>query len=156
RSESADGLRRLALQRCAVLRLGLPDGGLRQCQTALQDQLQAQLSPTDTLLTTWRGDAHPDHESCGLAAAAAARSFGCRLLEAPVWLWHWSRPGDRRVPWERLVGLELAPDVVARKASALAAHRSQLTPRDAATGPVLGLDMVRRAGRPTEYFFAEM
>lgn len=153
RDESAEGLRRLALKSCATMRLGLPDGGLYQRQGVLQAHLERLLHPDDTLLTTWRHDAHPDHEACGLAAARTAASLGCRLLEAPVWMWHWGHPNDARVPWYRLKALALPPDVVERKTLALAAHASQLTPRDAVTGPVLGEEMVRRAQRGAEYFF---
>lgn len=153
REESAEGLRRLALQSCAAMRLGLPDGGLRERQGDLQTELERVLHPGDTLLTTWRQDAHPDHEACGLAAAHTAARLGCRLLEAPVWMWHWSHPHDARVPWHRLEALELPLDVVQRKTRALAAHTSQLTSRDARTGPVLGEEMVRRAQRGAEYFF---
>ena len=155
RGESTDGLQHLALQSCAVMRLGLPDGGLLQHLGALQQQLDSMLSPADTLLTTWRHDAHPDHEACGLAASRATGRCGCRLLEAPVWLWHWSHPSDDRVPWHRLAGLGLPVDVVHRKTQALAAHRSQLAPRDGVTGPVLGPDMVRRTQRDAEYFFIQ-
>lgn len=153
REESAEGLKRLALNSCAVMRLGLPDGGLFERQGDLQTRLEEVLDPNDTLLTTWRHDAHPDHEACGLAAARAAARRGCRLLEAPVWMWHWSHPDDARVPWHRLKALELPDDVVQRKIRALAAHTSQLTSRDASTGPVLGEEMVRRAHRGAEYFF---
>ncbi len=153
REESAEGLKRLALQACATMRLSLPDGGLFQRQRELQTRLERLIYPDDTLLTTWRHDAHPDHEACGLAAARTAASLGCLLLEAPVWMWHWAHPHDARVPWHRLKALALPADVVQRKTRALAAHGSQLTPRDAVTGPVLGEEMVLRAERSAEYFF---
>ena len=153
REESQAGLKCLALKACAAMRLGLPDGGLFQRQSEIQAWLERLLDPGDTLLTTWRHDAHPDHEACGLAAARIAVSLGCRLLEAPVWMWHWGHPNDARVPWHRLNALPLPPEVVQCKTRALAAHASQLTPRDAVTGPVLGEEMVRRAQRGAEYFF---
>lgn len=153
REESAEGLQRLTLSSCATMRLGLPDGGLLARQGDLQSQLEPVLRSGDTLLTTWRHDAHPDHEACGLAAARTAARRGCRLLEAPVWMWQWSHPDDARVPWHRLEALELPDDVVQRKIRALAAHTSQLTSRDAITGPVLGEEMVLRARRGAEYFF---
>jgi LmbE family N-acetylglucosaminyl deacetylase len=154
RSESSEGLKRLAPKSFKTVRFGLPDGGLAQRQGELQAHLEQWLKPGDTLLTTWRHDAHPDHESCGQAAARTAASVGCRLLEAPVWMWHWGQPNDARVPWHRLGSLALPHDVVQRKALALDAHVSQLTPRDGVTGPVLGDEMVRRAQRSCEYFFA--
>lgn len=152
-AESAEGLRRLLHGGCATYRLGLPDGALAQNRLALTAALVKLLRAGDVLATTWRQDAHPDHEACGAAAKDAAALTGCRLLEAPVWMWHWSEPGDARVPWHRLVGLALPPDLVLRKQYALAAHASQLAERGSDDGPVLGAEIVRRVARDREYFF---
>ena len=52
------------------------------------------LSPDTWCAATWRGDGHPDHDAVGRAAATACDAVGCRLLEYPVWMWHWARPGE--------------------------------------------------------------
>ena len=157
RSESAEGLRRLiktsCQTTCEVHRLQLPDGAIAQHVPQLARALTALLQPDDVLVTTWRQDAHPDHDSCGAAAKRAAARVGCRLIEAPVWMWHWSHPADARVPWGRLVAAQIPPDLLLRKQYALTAHASQLTPRSSQTGPVLGPEILLRLAREREYFF---
>ena len=55
------------------------------------------------LAAPWRHDGHPDHEAVGRAAAAAAHRTDARLLEYPVWVWHWGRAG-RPCPWPAVRG----------------------------------------------------
>jgi LmbE family N-acetylglucosaminyl deacetylase len=133
------------------VRLGLPDGGLQDMRCELAERLLSLLQPGDVVFTTWRMDGHPDHEATGHACAFAAARVGARLVEVPVWAWHWATPGDPRMPWRRAVRLPFGADIVARKRMALLAHQSQLLP-DSTTGagPVLRGDMVARAERPFE------
>ena len=51
-----------------------------------------------------------------------------RVLEYPVWAWHWARPGDGRVPWERAVRVDLDGPTRDAKADAVACFRSQVAP----------------------------
>ena len=136
-----------------VVRLGLPDGRVARHVELLAYRLRLLLRPGDVVISTWRLDGHPDHDATGLAAAQACAAAGCRFVEAPVWMWHWAAPGDERVPWPRLHGVTLAPTAWSRKQAAMAAHVSQLGPRHADEGPVLGPAIVARAGRTAEYFF---
>lgn len=62
-------------------------------------------------------------------------------------------PADARVPWHRLRRLALSTDACARKQAALAAHVTQLTPRSASVGAVLGPHLLARAAWRHEYFF---
>ena len=153
RLESTNGLALLGIPFSRVTRLGLPDGGVQRLRAELCAALTRLLRPTDLVVATWRLDGHPDHEAVGEAAAQACAAVGCRLAEAPVWMWHWGVPDDMSVPWERLHGVRLTDLAQQRKARALAAHRSQLTPRDAGREPVLGAEIQQRARRRTEYFF---
>lgn len=150
RGESAAGLQRLA-PGAAVEHWSLPDGTLQQHVEAIAARLRELLRPGDVLLTTWRRDGHPDHEAAGAAAAQATARREVRLLEAPVWMWHWARPADPQVPWQHMAGLLLPPEVVLHKQRALQCHRSQLQPRARAGAPVLGEAIVARAGRRVEY-----
>ena len=77
---------------------------------------------------TWRGDGHPDHEAVGRSAAAAVAGTDAVLLEYPVWMWHWARPGDAAVPWHRMSMAPHDRGSSARKRQAAAAFRSQLAP----------------------------
>lgn len=154
RAESLAGLRRLGADRAQMLRLGLPDSRISAHRADLPGMLAGVLRCSDVVVTTWQFDGHPDHEATGLAAVRACRAAGCRLLEAPVWMWHWATPGDARVPWHRLVSVPLDADTVRRKQSALAAHTTQLQARDRQRGPVLGASIQARAAWSDEYFFA--
>jgi LmbE family N-acetylglucosaminyl deacetylase/SAM-dependent methyltransferase len=104
------------------------------------------------LAAPWRHDAHPDHEAAGRAAAAAAVRTGARLVEYPVWFWHWAEPrtalpaGSRRLP---------LPDAArAAKARAVAAHRSQVEPLSPQPGDEVLLDaaMLAHFGGEDEVF----
>ena len=154
RRESAEGLAVLAGQTAAVLRLGLPDGQLAPLQAELTRRLQDLLRVDDVVVVTWHLDGHPDHDAAGQAARTACANIGCKLLEAPVWMWHWSAPGDKRVPWQCLRALRLPPEVVQAKRTALNAHQSQMQAEEGCSdAPILGRHIVERAGRQAEYFF---
>jgi LmbE family N-acetylglucosaminyl deacetylase len=154
RAERICGLARLGCEHAEVHRLGLADGNVASQADTLQSELQKVMQWGDIVVTTWRFDGHPDHEACGMAAARACAEARCCLLEAPVWMWHWSRPADSQVPWHRLVGLQLPGEAVSRKRRAVESHVSQLLPRGRTQGPVLGQTILDRLARRTEYFFA--
>jgi LmbE family N-acetylglucosaminyl deacetylase len=161
RAEQEEGLARLgALPGAAardrlhldVFRWAIPDGSLGAHADALAARLARLLEPDDVVITTWRLDGHPDHEAAGHACAEAAARSGCRLIEAPVWAWHWARPADPRVPWHRMRGFAPAREALARKLDAIGAHASQLAARGADLGPVLNAGILDRAQREVEYF----
>ncbi len=134
--------------------LRLPDGQVAQREAELVQKLSSLLRPDDLVVTTWRLDGHPDHEACGRACAVLAPRMGFRLLEMPVWMWHWASPGDPRVPWHRLMQLPLPEAVRQRKQAALQAHRSQIEPDDERPS-VLPPTATERVLRPSEFFFRE-
>lgn len=152
--ETLEALQRLG-RLDAPLRLHLPDGGVAAKEQALVDRLVPLLGPEDWIFTTWRFDGHPDHEATARACAKAVQTSGGRLVEVPVWAWHWSVPGDARVPWHRASRLSLAADEIARKNHAVQAFHSQLRP-DLSTGAsaILRSTTVARAARPFEIYFA--
>lgn len=151
----------------ALVFLGLPDGGLREHRTSLHQGLTGALTlagaagstrdpvaPGQALLCApWRGDGHRDHRIAGEVAAVVAVAQGARLLEYPVWWWHWATP-DAPVGSDSMRALALSPGERAGKARAVAAHRSQVEPlsgdpRDAAT---IGAEMLRHVERAVEVF----
>jgi LmbE family N-acetylglucosaminyl deacetylase len=145
--ETEEALRRLHIPAVRMVRLGHPDGGIEQ--STLANQLTKMLAPGQWCFATWRGDGHPDHETVGRAAAQACDRTGARLLEYPVWMWHWGTPADYRVPWHRAVRVSLPPAVARAKRDAVAAFRSQVEPLgpDAA---ILPPDALRRLLREWE------
>jgi LmbE family N-acetylglucosaminyl deacetylase len=151
--EREQGLERLGLPYAEVRRLGLPDGKLGQHRHALMAMLSALLRSDDVVVSTWRLDGHPDHDTLGDCAAQICRDLGCRLIEAPVWMWHWAAPGDDRVPWQTLVRIQPDAQVLQRKQEALQSHASQLAPRGGGLGPVLDDAILSRSRRAAEYFF---
>lgn len=150
--ESQAGLRTLGIASPGITRLGIADGKVGDHLDSLAQQLQTTLRPTDVVVTTWQLDGHPDHEATGRAAAQACAASGARLLQAPVWMWHWSQPGDTRVPWPALHALSLGDVALKMKRKALQRHRSQLIDRGDEP-PVLVPSIVERASRRQEFFF---
>jgi len=154
RAETGAALRRLGLEGVPVHRLGHPDGGVDE--EALGAYLTRLLVPGRWCLSTWRGDGHPDHEAVGRAAATACAATGARLVEYPIWLWHWARPGDARVPWDRARVVPLPDRVRAAKAAAVAEFASQIRPLgpDPADAAILPPAVLARFQRPMEVYFA--
>lgn len=167
RRELLDAVDALA-DRATVQLLGLPDGGLREHRDALRagvtgavglagavghaDPASAPGAGRTLLVAPWRGDGHRDHRVAGEVAAEVAAATGARLLEYPVWLWHWADPAGSDVPWDALRGLRLTDAEAAAKATALAAHASQTRPLSARPedAAVVGPEMLRRASRAVE------
>ena len=156
----------------SVVFLGLPDGGLRERRDDLHRRLSGLMASTGVgagpggdgespspvvLCAPWRGDGHRDHRIAGEVAAAVAGERGARLLEYPVWWWHWAEADEPRGT-EHMRVLPLAPEERAAKVRALAAHRTQVEPlspdpRDAAT---VGPEMLRHADRDIEVFVEDL
>ena len=148
-AESADALRLLGVGDIEVIRLRLPDTGLTACEDELSGRLRELCAGFGVCLAPWEEDAHADDEAAGRAARRAARQAGQHRLSYPIWMWHWAKPGDRRVPWQRACQVPLGPDVAARKIAAIGAFASQFTEREGA-GPVLPPGIVAHFTRDQE------
>ncbi|MER8029874.1 PIG-L family deacetylase [Streptomyces bauhiniae] len=138
--ELLDALGELGALQAEVVRLRLPDTGVARHEERLAEELAALLPDAALCLAPWTEDVHGDHEAAGRAALAASRatSVPCRLY--PVWLWHWARPGDARVPWRRAARIVLPPEAQARKRAAVDRFVTQIrplgdAPQDAAVLP---------------------
>lgn len=156
RRDEVTGAVRLLAPGARLSLLGLPDGGLAS-SSGLR-RLVEQAAPDATVVaTTWRDDGHPDHVACGHAAADLAEQIGARLIEFPIWGWHWGEP-ERSGPllgpgW---VTRRCSTRALTARAKALAGYRSQREPLSAAVGdePVLGAEQLAVAAWPTEVFRA--
>jgi len=145
-AESAAARHVLGLQDIEVIRLRFPDTGLSDREDQLAGRLRDLCAGFAVCLAPWEGDAHADHEAAGRAARRAARP----VLSYPIWMWHWAKPGDRRVPWPGACRVPLPAAVAALKADAIQAFASQLTDRAGAAGPVLPPGIVAHFTRPQE------
>ncbi len=132
--------------------LGLPDGHLADHVPTLVSALTDLVEPGCLLVAPWRGDGHPDHEAAGRAAALA--SAGTRLLEYPIWAWHWSAPDDPRLPWAQLRSWSIPAPALRRKATAMSRHASQLRALSDAPGDEALLDpaLIAHFERSVEVF----
>jgi LmbE family N-acetylglucosaminyl deacetylase len=154
--ETDAALAHLGIDADRVRRLHIPDGGVTAAAPELERQLAAIIAPGDIVITTWRFDGHPDHESTALACSAVARKRGARVLQAPVWGWHWSAPGDGAMPMNQARKLPVPNDALARKRAALGCFHSQIE-GDASSGaaPILPAFAMERVLHPFELYFPD-
>jgi hypothetical protein len=120
-----------------VRQLDLGDGRLAASADALIAEICGVLDDVDEstwLVAPWRDDRHPDHAAASVAARTAAERTGARLLEFPLWAWHWARPGDGTFDPATLTAVELSAQARLAKDAALAEHRSQTEPLSPADG----------------------
>ena len=136
-AESAAALGLLGIREAEVVRLRLPDTGLPAHEDELAGLLRELCAGFEVCLAPWEGDAHADHEAAGRAARQAGSADGRTVLSYPIWMWHWAKPADPRVPWSRACRVPLPAGVAARKRSAIRAFASQLADRGPGLGPVL-------------------
>jgi LmbE family N-acetylglucosaminyl deacetylase len=155
RREAIAGLRCLCLSPTCSVALAFPDSAVELHSATLRRALRDLLRPSDVAFVTRARDGHADHDAAARAARSTCRALRLPLWEVPVWTWHWSRPGDPRVPWKRAVLLPLSAQAQRRKRAALREHRTQRR-ADATTGrpPVLSRAVLAHFDRPFEFFFA--
>jgi len=136
--------------------LGLPDGALEADREKARAALASIIddAPDTLLVAPWCGDGHTDHEALGRLAHEFARERGLRLLEYPIWLWHWAQPGEAAVPWGELRALRPGAAALEAKRAAMAAHVSQTQPLSGAPGDesLLSPAMQTHFDRPEEIF----
>ncbi|MFF7230997.1 PIG-L family deacetylase [Streptomyces sioyaensis] len=126
--ESRSALGTLGAHGTDIIRLRLPDTDVAGHEAHLANVLTSLMAKAALCAAPWTGDLHPDHEAAGRAARKAARAAGVRCLHYPVWMWHWARPDDPRVPWTDAARIVLPPASLARKAAALSCFSSQIRP----------------------------
>jgi LmbE family N-acetylglucosaminyl deacetylase len=148
-NERAAALRELGASAAEVVRLSLPDSGLDRLEPELTVLLRQLAAGFDACLAPWENDVHADHEVVG----RAARQASPRLFFYPIWMWHWARPGDQRVPWAEAFRVPLPAVAAERKRAAIGCFASQLENRADELGPVLAPDFVAHFTRDFELLF---
>lgn len=155
RAETREALTRLGVvEQGELRRLGFSDGDLRAEEAALTEVLQGVIGAGDVVFATWEQDGHPDHEVVGRCARKVAAACGARLVQVPIWAWHWATPEDPRLPWASARRLPLDSADLDAKQHALHAFTSQITP-DPSTGrdAILPSWALTRMLRPFEVYF---
>ena len=148
-AETATALRLLGAQDTEVIRLRLPDAGLTWRETEITEVLRELTDGFDGCLAPWLRDAHADHEVTGRSARRAREES----LGYPIWMWHWARPGDQRVPWHRAVRVPLPPAVADAKQAAIRCFASQVEDREPSGQPVLTPGILAHFTRAQEVLF---
>ncbi|MEU6394039.1 PIG-L family deacetylase [Streptomyces sp. NPDC046939] len=148
-------LAELGAERAEIVRLGVPDTGVADHEERLADALTPLLRGADMVAAPWTGDVHSDHEAAGRAARTAARRTGTPCSLYPVWMWHWARPDDPRVPWHSARRVDLPDPVREVKRAAIDRFTTQIRPlgpgpQDAA---VLPPEELAHHLRPMEVLF---
>jgi LmbE family N-acetylglucosaminyl deacetylase len=153
-NERREALKRLGVEEVRVVRTKRPDGALSADEDALLNVLSRLIRSDDVVFVPWRCDGHPDHEAAAHAALRLTLESGAKLVEVPIWMWHWAVPDDRRVPWSRARRVCLDTALLARKERAVAAYASQIE-ADPSTerGAVLAATTLARLLRPFEVVF---
>jgi LmbE family N-acetylglucosaminyl deacetylase len=136
-AESAVALDLLGIRDADVVRLSLPDTAVAAHEDELAALLRELCAGFAVCLAPWEADAHADHEATGRAVRRAASADGRTVLSYPIWMWHWAKPADQRVPWHEACRIPLPAQVAARKRVAIHAFASQLADRGPLLGPVL-------------------
>ncbi|QNA77422.1 PIG-L family deacetylase [Streptomyces sp. So13.3] len=127
-AETLAALRELGAGAAQVRRLGIPDTEVPDHEDRVTSDLGDVLRGAALCVAPWTGDVHADHEATGRAAVRAALTAEVPCLLYPVWMWHWARPDDVRVPWERAARIVLPPEAAARKTAAVGRFVSQIRP----------------------------
>jgi LmbE family N-acetylglucosaminyl deacetylase len=148
-AERAAALRELGAAAAEVIRLRLPDSRLDRREPELTTLVHQLVIGFDVCLAPWENDVHADHEAVG----RAARQTCPRLFFYPIWMWHWARAGDPRVPWRQAIRIPLPAAATERKRAAIGCFASQLENRADELGPVLAPAFVAHFTRGFELLF---
>jgi len=136
-----------------VRRLGLPDGGVDAGRQTLLHELVDVIREDDLILATCSFDGHPDHEACGEVASLVGELTGATVLEYPVWMWHWAKPGEAMVPWHRARRIDMSAATMTKKRAAIHSFVSQVT-QDGPREAILPAHVIARFLRGFEVVFA--
>ncbi len=151
--EQRIALSKLDIGDVRVQRLHLPDGLVAETD-GLAETLEPVLQGAALCFAPWERDGHPDHDATGRAARIASHRVQVRLIEYPVWAWHWATPHHSAFPWERAARVELDESTLRAKERAIDAYTSQIAPLVVGDAPVLPRAVLARFRRPFETVFA--
>lgn len=133
--------------------LNLPDGQVYQQKNSLYLALENIIQDQDILVATFAQDGHPDHEGTGKIAEKFARDHGLVCYQVLIWAWHWAKPNDERIPWQRAQRLDLSSHQQHKKRQAIDHFKTQIE-RDPTTmnAPILSQQAIERICKAWEVY----
>jgi LmbE family N-acetylglucosaminyl deacetylase len=146
--EQENALAILGVQADDIVRLRLPDSSVQSSEDCLANVLADLVSPDTDIVAPWRGDFHPDHETCGRVAERVSKIIGATLTSYFFWTWH--RGAPQLLSDLDLVVMPLSENQLRAKRRALLEHRSQLSWPGA--DPILPESLLEPARRSFEVF----
>ncbi|WP_340649439.1 PIG-L family deacetylase [Pseudoxanthomonas winnipegensis] len=150
--ELVEALGRLDVAPASIVRMNVGDGRIGASVSQVADRLTDVLSPNDLVLVTYAHDGHPDHEACAQAAIQACAARSARLVQYPVWAWHWDGPAPS-VFLRHAVRMPLPARILQAKCHAIEAFASQIgAVSPPVAGPILPDWALARFQRPFEVF----
>ncbi len=152
--ELIEGLRVLGYRDPEITRLGLPDSDVAAHVDELASRLMTMVSSADLVLCPARTDGHVDHAAVGKVTTEICAGK-VPVWEFPIWLWHWTKPGDPEMSWEGAGRIAIAPEAMQRKRRALECFGSQIAvlPGDDSQVVILPPEVLEHFHRPYEVFF---
>lgn len=127
--ELAEALTELGHPRAHITRLKLPDSGLASQRDVLAGLLRRITAQADLVLCPAAIDGHIDHETVGSLTLDVCRDR-VPVWQYPIWMWHWTLPGDNPERWARAGRVDIPADIAARKRAALQCFSTQIAPLD--------------------------
>ncbi|MBJ9955617.1 PIG-L deacetylase family protein [Acinetobacter courvalinii] len=136
--------------------LNLPDGQVHLHQQQLWQQLDKLVQAEDILICSYAQDGHPDHEAVGKTVQAFASAHDQHCLHVLIWAWHWARPLDPRIDWQKARAYRLTEPQLIKKGQAIMQFKSQIE-ADESTGQaaVLSPAIIDRLLMPWEVYLCE-
>ncbi len=137
----------------SVRELGFPDGGVDDARRAVKGALMDCIFDVHPSLVVapWAGDGHRDHRIVGELCAEVCSPLMIRMIEYPVWMWHWAHPGTPEIPWQRMRALDLTVSERRLKSAAIGRYPSQTDPAGDVPAP-LHDEFVQHFTRPREVY----
>lgn len=152
RGELLNAVRALGGGADDIAHVGIADGHVAACVDRAIAAL-AQVRRRDTVLVTWASDGHPDHEAAAQAAQQVCARMGARLIQYPIWCWHWANPDSADFLRHRARRFSLSASDQARKRAALSAFATQIgTSNPPPASPILPPHVLARFQRPYEVY----
>ncbi len=136
-----------------LFELGITDGRVDQHRLATRDALRDRIlaERPSLVIAPWSGDGHRDHRIVAEICEEICAPRAIRLVQYPIWMWHWADPESLHVPWKRLRGVTLDAGEQRLKLAAIGQYASQ-TESAAGHPATLHPEFVKHFVRPQEVY----